>query len=108
MIPWRIISCNSPEGRLKFHIDENGFIESVKTNAPIALIEDQTIKGFAIEKSPKFEMYLDKSVEYRFRLKAKNGQIIANGEGYKSKSACQNDIESIKKNSADAAIVEEK
>ena len=86
---------------------KNG-IESVKTNAPIAPIEDQTIAEFVTEKNPKFEIYLDKSSEYRFRLKAKNGQIIATGEGYKAKASCHNGIESIKKNSADAQVVEEK
>lgn len=49
-----------------------------------------------------FELYQsEKSGEYYFRLKAKNGQIILTGEGYSSKSACQNGIESVKKNSAD-------
>ena len=38
-------------------------------------------------KNPKFEMYLDKAGEHRFRLKAKNGQIIATSEGYKAKKA---------------------
>ena len=55
---------------------KNG-IESVRKNAPIAPIEDQTVEGFAVEKHPKFEVYLDKAGEYRFRLKARNGEIIA-------------------------------
>ncbi len=54
----------------------------------------------------KFEIYQDKAKKYRFRLKAGNGQVIATGEGYESKSACVNGIESIKKNAADAPIVE--
>lgn len=54
----------------------------------------------------KFEIYQDKAKKYRFRLKAGNGQVIAMGEGYESKSACVNGIESIKKNAADAPIVE--
>jgi uncharacterized protein YegP (UPF0339 family) len=54
----------------------------------------------------KFEWYKDKASKYRFRLKAANGQIIATGEGYESKDACLNGIESIKKNAADAAVVE--
>lgn len=86
---------------------KNG-IESVKKNAPMAAVEDQTVEGFTTEKNPKFEMYLDKGGEYRFRLKAKNGQAIATGEGYKSKSGCQSGIESIKKNSVEATVVEEK
>lgn len=82
---------------------KNG-IESVKKNAPVAAIEDQTVEGFAKEKHPKFEMYVDKAGEYRFRLTATNGQTIATGEGYKAKSGCVNGIESVKKNAPDAAI----
>lgn len=82
-------------------------IESVKKNAPIAPIEDQTVEGYAVEKNPKFEVYEDKAGEFRFRLKAANGQIIAVGEGYKAKAGCKNGIESIKKNAPDAEVVEE-
>lgn len=82
-------------------------IASVMKNAPIAPIEDQTVEGYQTEKHPKFEMYLDKAGEYRFRLKASNGQIIATGEGYKAKAGCLNGIDSIKRN-ADSPIVVEK
>lgn len=54
----------------------------------------------------KFEVYQDKRGEYRFRLKAGNGEVIAVGEGYKSKDGCLNGIESIKKNAPDAPIVD--
>jgi len=54
----------------------------------------------------KFEVYTDKSGEYRFRLKAGNGEIIAVGESYKQKTGCINGIESIKKNAPDAEIVD--
>ncbi|MEG2959682.1 MAG: YegP family protein, partial [Oscillospiraceae bacterium] len=74
---------------------ENG-IESVRKNAPIAAIEEQLIANFTEEKCPKFELYLDKSGEYRFRLKAHNGQKIAASEGYKSKEACANGIASVR------------
>ena len=57
-------------------------IASVQKNAPIAPVEDQTVEGYAAEKHPKFEVYTDKAGEYRFRLKATNGQIIAVSEGY--------------------------
>ena len=82
-------------------------IESVRKNAPIAPIENQTVEGFVKEKHPKFEVYMDKAGEYRYRLKATNGQIIAVGEGYKALSSCLNGIESIKKNAPDAEIVME-
>lgn len=48
-----------------------------------------------------FETYVDKKGEYRFRLKAKNGQIILASEGYSQKSGCANGIESVKKNAQD-------
>lgn len=46
----------------------------------------------------KFELYLDKAGEYRFRLLAGNGQNILASEGYKTKAACENGIESVKTN----------
>ena len=73
-------------------------IESVGKNAPAAAIEDQTVEGFAQEKCPKFEVYTDKSGEFRFRLKARNGEIILASESYKAKASCLNGIESVKKN----------
>ena len=82
-------------------------IESVKKNAPIAGIEDQTAEGFEQIKHPKFEVYTDKAGEFRFRLKATNGEIIATSEGYKAKKSCLNGIESVKKNAPDAEIVKE-
>jgi uncharacterized protein YegP (UPF0339 family) len=55
----------------------------------------------------KFEVYKDVRGEFRWRLKAANGQIIAtSGEGYTSKSGCQNGIDSVKSNAPDAEIVE--
>ena len=67
-------------------------------------IEDQTVEGLAKVKHPKFELYTDKAGEFRFRLKAKNGQIIAVGESYKKKPSCLNGIESIKKNAPEAEL----
>ena len=80
-------------------------IESVVRNAPIAPIEDQTVEGYEVCKHPKFEVYMDKAGEFRFRLKATNGQIIAVGEGYKAKASCFNGIDSIKRNAPDSPIV---
>ena len=85
---------------------ENG-IESVRKNAPIANLEDQTNEGYATEKCPKFEMYVDKAGEFRFRLKATNGEIIAASEGYTAKESCENGIQSVRENAPVAEIVEE-
>lgn len=46
-----------------------------------------------------FEIFQDKAGEYRFRLKAKNGEIILASQGYKQKSGCQNGIRSVIENS---------
>jgi uncharacterized protein YegP (UPF0339 family) len=53
-----------------------------------------------------FELYKDKAGEFRFRLKATNGQNILASEGYTSKTSAENGIESVKKNSADSARFE--
>ena len=82
-------------------------IQSVAKNAPIAKIEDQTAEGYAAASNPKFEMYADAAGEYRFRLKARNGQIIGISEGYKSRESCENGIESVKANAAEAEIITE-
>ena len=84
---------------------KNG-IESVKTNASAAGIEDQTKEGFKKLVNPKFEVYKDKGGEFRFRLTAKNGQNILASEGYTQLTGCMNGIESIKANAPNAEIVE--
>lgn len=82
-------------------------IASVQKNAPLAGVENQTEEGYATLIHPKFEMYQDKAGEYRFRLKARNGQIIAISEGYTAKAGCLNGIESVQKNAPEAEIVAE-
>lgn len=81
-------------------------IESVKNNC-VGEVEDQTVDPVVAVKHPKFEMYEDKAGEFRFRLKARNGEVIATSEGYKTKASCENGIDSVKKNAPDAEIVEE-
>ena len=81
-------------------------IDSVKKNAPIANVEDQTVEEIVAAKCPKFELYKDKAGEFRFRLKATNGQIIAVSEGYKSMASCENGVASVRKNAEEGEIVE--
>ena len=81
-------------------------IESVK-KCCVGDIEDQTVEEVAAVKHPKFELYQDKAGEYRFRLKARNGEVIAVSEGYAKKDSCLNGIESVKKNAPEAETVEE-
>ena len=80
---------------------------SVMKNAPEAALEDQTVEGYVKQKCPKFEVYQDKKGEYRFRLKATNGQIIAISEGYVKMTSCMNGIDSVRKNAVDAPVEEE-
>ena len=73
-------------------------------NNALAAVEDQTVENFEVLKHPKYEVYTDKAGEFRFRLKAKNGEIIATSEGYKAKASAMNGIASIGKNAPDAKI----
>lgn len=79
-------------------------VESVRKNAADAKLEDQTVADVAAVTNPKFEMYTDKAGEFRFRLKARNGEVIAASEGYKAKASCLNGIDSVRRNAPDAAV----
>ena len=81
-------------------------IESVKKNA-LAHVEDQTVEGYETVTHPKYELYEDKGGEYRWRLKARNGEPIGKSEGYKSKESCLNGIASVGKNAPEAEVIEE-
>ncbi len=82
-------------------------IESVRKNAVIGKLEDQTVENFEKQTNPKFEVYKDKSGGFRFRLKAGNGEIIATGESYKAKASCLNGIDSIRRNAPDSPVDKE-
>ena len=57
----------------------------------------------------KFQVFKDKSGDFRWRLVAPNGNIIADSaEGYSSKQACLQGIASVKRYAADAEIAEDK
>nr|WP_293842169.1 YegP family protein [uncultured Arsenicibacter sp.] len=56
----------------------------------------------------KFVISTRKNGEYQFNLKATNGQVILASEGYTTKAACENGIESVKKNAADDARFDRK
>ncbi|MCQ2216947.1 MAG: YegP family protein [Paludibacteraceae bacterium] len=99
------VIANGTEGYSSMASCKNG-IASIQKNCTIANMEDQTVEGFETAKNPKWEIYKDKAGEFRFRLKASNGEIIATGEGYKAKAGCMNGIDSIKRNAPEAEIVE--
>ncbi|TBG69829.1 YegP family protein [Rhizobium leguminosarum] len=55
----------------------------------------------------KFEVYKDKGGEFRFRFKASSGEAMFSSEGYKAKASAMSAIESIKKNTPSAEIVDQ-
>jgi len=55
--------------------------------------------------SAKFEIFKDKKSEFRFRLRAANGETLATGESYPDKAACKNGKTAIKK-AAPTALIE--
>ncbi|WP_280451455.1 YegP family protein [Nocardia cyriacigeorgica] len=52
----------------------------------------------------KFELYKNDSGEFRWRLKASNGEIIASGQGYETKASAETGIESVRKNAPTAVL----
>jgi hypothetical protein len=56
----------------------------------------------------KFEVSVRKNGEFQFNLKASNGQVILSSEGYTTKAACLNGVESVRKNSVSPERFEKK
>lgn len=79
-------------------------IESIRKIAAAAALENQTDPDPVPCPNPKFELYTDKTGAYRFRLRSRNGKIVAVSETYTSKAAALSGIESVRKNAAAAAI----
>ena len=75
-------------------------IQSVCSSVPKAKFADLTEEG-KVPTNPRFELFLDKAGAYRFRLRSRNGQVIAVSEDYTTREACENGIESVKKNAAE-------
>jgi len=53
-----------------------------------------------------FEIYKDKAGEFRFRVKASNGNVLASSEGYKAKASAVNAIDRIKSDAAGAETID--
>ena len=71
-------------------------IKSVMTNAAKAAIEDTSLQKKPESKPfPKWEIYLDRAGQYRFRLYAPNGNCVCHSHGYATKSGCKGGIDSI-------------
>lgn len=83
-----------------------GGIESVKRNAT-AVIEDQTQKDYKVEKTPKWEIFKDKSGGFRFRLIATNGKNVIHTSAFKTLAAANEGLSTIKKTAKAAPVVDE-
>ncbi len=72
-------------------------------------IEDQTLRKYESLTNPKFEIYLDKAEKFRYRLRARNGELVcASEDGYATKDSCKKGIASLAKWAADAEVVADK
>jgi uncharacterized protein YegP (UPF0339 family) len=74
-------------------------VRSVCVSAQKAKLADLTGEG-KLPTNPRFELFLDKAGAYRFRLRARNGQVVAVSEGYTTREACEKGMESVRKNAA--------
>lgn len=79
-------------------------IKSVIANAERAGVEDQTLKQYQPLPYPKWEIYVDKGGQYRWRLLATNGSCILHSQGYTQKSTCKKGIESVIRTAKNAQI----
>lgn len=71
-------------------------VQSVIKNAENAPVENQTLKNVEVQKFPKWEIYADKKGEFRLRLFATNGSLIATtNDGYADISGAKNGIAAV-------------
>jgi uncharacterized protein YegP (UPF0339 family) len=62
--------------------------------------------GAATTDDPRFRVFLGLNKKYYFHLRAKNGEIVLQSQGYKSHSSAQKGVESVRANGVDAARYE--
>lgn len=56
----------------------------------------------------KFELYTDSAGEFRWRLRAGNGKVIAtSGEGYAARADCAHGIELVRRQAPEATLDEQ-
>ena len=82
-------------------------IASVQKNVARAALEDLTQPESRTYPNPKFQIYRDRAGEYRFRLKARNGETIAVSQGYAAKSSCLYGVDSVRRNAPGAEVFTE-
>ena len=81
-------------------------IASVEKSSLTAKLEDTTEAADPVT-NPKFQIYTDKAGQFRFRLRSRNGQIVAVSAGYHTKAACLAGIESVRLNAPGSEIIRE-
>lgn len=77
-------------------------VDAVRKAAAVAPVADE---GDDAVKHPKFEVFTDRKGEFRFRLCARNGEIVLTSEGYTTKASCRNGVDSVIENAADAETI---
>lgn len=82
-------------------------IASIQRIVSRAAVEDLTLEAPPTAANPKFQIYRDRAGQYRFRLKARNGETVAVSQGYGAKSSCLLGVESVRRNAACAAVLRE-
>jgi amphi-Trp domain-containing protein len=113
---WRLrhrngnIIADGSEGYTSKSAAEGG-IESVKTNAPGAYLDDQSTDEPIPDvggSNAVFELYRDSADEWRWRLLHDNGNIIADsGQGYSSKQKAKQGLQSVRRNVPGAPVEEQ-
>ena len=78
-------------------------VESVRKAAQTPKVGEGDGQGLT---NPKYELYTDRAGEYRFRLKARNGKIVAVSEGYATRQGCLEGIECVRRNAPEGTLEE--
>ena len=81
-------------------------IDAVRRCASAGKILDTTQMPTKVPTNPRFEIFQDKRGHYRFRMKARNGEVIAHSEPYSTKNACMDGVMSVIENAPEAEIEE--
>lgn len=70
-------------------------MEAVRRCAAVGRVLDPAAEGGNIPANPRFEIFPDRRGQYRFRLRSRNGEIIAGSEPYTTHRACLEGIRSV-------------
>lgn len=81
-------------------------VAGVRENAPLAALHDLTVAAEQGMENPKFEVYKDEAGQFRFRLKTAAGEVVLASEGYTAKASCEHGISSVRRNAANATLIE--